>query len=115
MHSSRLLPIALSMMLLSSCIGELPLTIYMEQPKPQASGKPIATIVTPFNYTIELIGSDDTRGVIRFTQKKDDDNIILNIYAHDLPADHRYHLQYAIDKELSGQCAATNWISAGDH
>lgn len=102
--------------LLSSCIGELPLTIYMEQPTANVSSadKSVA-ILTPFNYTIEMYGADDTRGVIRFSHKPDDDIIILNIYAHDLPADHRYHLQYAIDTDLNGQCAATNWVSAGDH
>jgi hypothetical protein len=61
-----------------------------------------------------MYGAENTRGVIRFTQKNGDDIIILNIYAHDLPADHRYHLQYAIDTELNGQCVAGNWVNAGD-
>ena len=102
--------------LLSSCIGELPLTIYLEQsPHPGGTTYSVTKIVTPFNYTIELYGADNTKGVIRFTQKDGGEIIILNIYAHDLPADHRYHLQYAIDTELNGQCSAGEWINAGDH
>ena len=62
-----------------------------------------------------MYGADNTKGVIRFTQKDGGEIIILNIYAHDLPADHRYHLQYAIDTELNGQCSAGEWINAGDH
>jgi hypothetical protein len=103
------------MLLLSSCIGELPLTIYIDQTASTSSAsKPMLNTAAAFNYTIEMYGADNTRGVIRFTQKKADDIIILNIYAHDLPADHRYHLQYAIDTELNGQCVAANWLNAGN-
>ncbi|HSB91590.1 MAG TPA: hypothetical protein VLC28_00675, partial [Flavitalea sp.] len=116
MYFSRRSSLGITLMIfLSSCIGELPLTIYMEQPTVQhsSSGQTL-TIVTPFNYTIELYGADDTRGVIRFSQREGDEIIILNIYAHDLPADHRYYLQYAIDTELNGQCSSGNWMNAGD-
>jgi len=102
------------MILLSSCIGEMPLTIYIDQPKTTTAGKQHAAAYPPFDYTVELFGADNTRGVARFTQNPHDENIILNIYAHDLPADHQYHLQYAIDTLLNGKCAAGNWKSLGN-
>ena len=117
MFSSRYSLSSIAVMLLfASCIGELPLTIYIDQTTTKSTGppKPTVSIATPFNYTIEMYGAENTRGVIRFTQKNGDDIIILNIYAHDLPADHRYHLQYAIDTELNGQCVAGTWVNAGD-
>ena len=100
----------MGLILFSSCIGEMPLTIYIDQ-QSTAPAEKKSVVPVPFNYTIDLYGADNTRGVARFTQKQHDEMIILNIYAHDLPADHLYNLQYAIDTLSNGKCVAGNWVN----
>ena len=66
----------------------------------------------PFN--LEAILRGDGFGLVRFRQKKDESqNIIdLDVWVRDLlPAN--YSLQRAVDTTLDGICTGTNWLTLG--
>ena len=110
------LPVVVLFMMFSSCMESKPQAAPPEVPtKHLVSAAPArAVIQPPFNYEILLYGADDTRGVIRFAQKPGTNTITLNVYAHDLPADHHYTLQYAVEPVLNGDCSGSNWMNAGN-
>jgi len=105
--------IALLFILTSSCVQSRPIALQNEIPQVLA---PIEapSILPLFNYTVPLFGADDTRGVIRFTQKPGETMVLINIYAHDLPADHHYTLQYSVRDALNMAFDDSNWFNAGN-
>jgi hypothetical protein len=68
----------------------------------------------PYNLDIDLDGTGNRKGSIKFRQDPDPARIVtLDTKVHHLQPNHEYLLQRAVDQTIDGNCTGTNWLTLG--
>jgi len=68
----------------------------------------------PYNLDVDLVGSANSKGDIKFRQDPDPEKIItLDTKIQHLQGNHDYVLQRAVDQTIDGNCTSTAWLTLG--